>query len=151
MVKSPPSPSRKTLGNKSRMKRLELPVEITRLVLHAKCEGILEFKTSSGNLYEAFFWGKSYNEGEKVLVELDHLSLPLDWEKTFSLNALKEKKLEKLNGEGEYAGYGEIEQVAPIIANFGDIKLNLGNWSNDNRIIGEFIYWRIRRLEVALE
>ncbi len=133
------------------MKRTELPVEITRLTLHDKYEGIVEFKTSSGNIYEAFFWGKSYKVGEKVFVELHHQSLPLDWKKTFSLNPNKEKKLEKLSGECEYAGYGEIEQIDPIIACFGDIKLDLGNWTRDKKIIGEFIYWRINRLEIALE
>lgn len=133
------------------MEKTVLPVEISRLTLHDKSEGIVEFRTSSGNSYEAFFWGKSYGAGESVLIELHHQSLPNRWEKTFSLNVNKEKKLEKLSGECEYAGYGEIEQVDPIIACFGDIRLDLGSWTGDQKVVGEFIYWRISRLEIALE
>ena len=133
------------------MKKIELPVEITQLTPRDKYKGIVEFKTASGNSYEAFFWGKSFKEGEQVLIELQHQSSALDWENAFSLNTTKEKKLEKLNGECEYSGYGEIEKISPIIACFGDIKLNLGNWSSDKKIMGEFIYWRINRLEIALE
>ena len=130
---------------------MQLLVEITQITYWDESEGIVEFKTTSGNVYNAFFWGASFIVGEKRKIKLSHLNLHFEWAEVFNLNSSKEKKLESLNKDCEYIGYGQIEQVKPIIACFGDIKLDLGNWSSDERLIGEYIYWRIDRLEIALE
>ncbi|WP_299821341.1 hypothetical protein [uncultured Pontibacter sp.] len=130
------------------MKINELPVEIIHINYHDEHEGTVKFRTESGNTYEAFLWGNTFEVGEKRKIELSHLNLHFDWEVTFSLNSSKEKRLEKLTKDWGYIGYGQIEQVNPVIACFGDIWLDLGNWTRDEKVIGEFIYWRIERLEV---
>lgn len=130
------------------MKFKELPVEIIHVHNLDEHEGTVTFKTDSGNTYDAFFWGNTFKEGEKRKIELNHLNLYFDWELTFSLNSTKEKRLEKVGKDWEYIGYGQIEQVNPVVACFGDIWLDLGNWTNDEKVIGEFIYWRIERLEL---
>ena len=130
------------------MKLKELPVEITHVNYLDEHEGTVTFKTNEGNSYEAFFWGNTFKVGEKTTIELNHLNLHFDWEETFSLNSSKEKRLEKLRRDWEYVGYGQIEQVNPVVACFGDVYLELGNWTSDEKAIGEFIYWRIERLEV---
>ena len=125
-----------------------MPVEIIHVNYLDEYEGTVTFKTKSDTIYEAFFWGNTFRVGEKRTIEITHLNLHFDWEAIFSLNASKEKRLEMLEKDWEYIGYGQIEQVNPVVACFGDVWLDLGNWTSDKGVIGEFIYWRIERLEV---
>lgn len=98
--------------------------------------------------YKAFCWECGFIKGETRLVRIDHLSLDFDWITVFKENSKLEKKLIKGLQPFDYFGYGQIEQINPVIANFGDFKLDLGDWTNDKGIIGEFIYWLIDRLDI---
>ncbi len=133
------------------MKATEVNVRITGIDLTDRFEGVVHFETQSGKSYDAYFWGADFTIGDERIIELAELSSGFSWEATFSLNAKREKKLKKGSKSGEYVGYGQIEGINPVIANFGDFKLNLGDWTNDKRIIGEYIYWPISRLEVVSE
>jgi len=111
-------------------------------------EGTVQFMIN-GNDYKAFFYGEEYEPGQVIEVEFYHLETPLDWNVIFNENKDKKLRLEKSkNSEWRYYGYGKIKSIAPVIADFGDIQLELGNWTNDPRVIGEFIYWTIDRLDI---
>lgn len=109
------------------------------------------FSLRNGHLYEAFCWECDLIKGETRFVTLDHLSLGLEWMTVFKENSRSEKKLIKGSKSFNYFGYGQIEQIHPVIADFGDFKLELGNWTNDKGVIGEFIYWAIERLDILPE
>ena len=114
-----------------------------------KYEGTAHFKIN-GNDYYAFFYGEDYEFGKDYKVEFDHLEIPLEWDSIFNENKRNERKLVKIdNSEWSYDGYGIIKSINPIIADFGDIQLNIGNWTNDSNVIGEFIYWKIDRLDIS--
>jgi hypothetical protein len=114
-----------------------------------KYEGTVQFEIN-GNDYKAFFYGEEYEPGQDIEVELDHLETPLEWSVIFNENKDKKLRLEKSkNSEWSYYGYGKIKTIAPVIADFGDIQLELGNWTNDPNVIGEFIYWTIDRLDIS--
>ncbi|ADB42919.1 hypothetical protein [Spirosoma linguale] len=125
-------------------------VKIVDLKLTDRYDGIVSFSTESGHVFEAFFWGDNYLIGEERLINLERLSLSYDWMTTFKKNPTCERKLERGPSQCEYFGYGQILQIRPVIADFGDFKLDLGDWTNDDRVINEFIYWHIDRLEIAL-
>ena len=125
-------------------------VKIVDLELTDRYEGIVSFLTKSGHIFQAFFWGDSFSVGEERLINLEHLSLNFDWITAFKENSTYEMKLEKGLDQCEYFGYGQVIQIRPVIADFGDFKLNLGDWANDERVISEFIYWRIDQLRIAL-
>ena len=125
-----------------------LPVEIINVDYLDKYEGTVKFMTESGKVYEAMFWGNTFKPGERREIRFNHSCLKFDWEATFNMNLSKEKKSEKLEKDLEYIGYGQIEQINPVIACFGDIWLDLGSWASDERVINEYIYWRIDRLEI---
>jgi hypothetical protein len=111
-------------------------------------EGTLLFKIGK-NEYKAFYYGEEFSSGEIVKVEFDHLELPLDWDVIFNENADRKLKLEEeTESDWSYCGYGKIISINPIIADFGDIKLDLGEWTHDSKIVGEYIYWKIDRLNV---
>ncbi|WP_299990049.1 hypothetical protein [uncultured Pontibacter sp.] len=126
-----------------------LHVEIIHVNYLDEYEGMVRFKTESSNVYDAMFWGNTFEPGEKRNLKVSQLGQRFNWEKTFSLNPFKEKKLEKLEDGPGYIGYGQIEKLNPVIGCFGDFQLNLGNWTSDERVINEYIYWRIDRLEVS--
>lgn len=97
--------------------------------------------------YRAFSFGYDYKEGSNINVDFVQLEEDLSWEDIFNNNINREKRL-NLTGEWSYDGYGEIISINPVIADFGDIILDLGDWSNDRRIIGEYIFWKIIRLSI---
>jgi|SRR5690606_17694856 len=112
-------------------------------------EGTAHFEIN-GNDYYAFFYGEDYESRKDYEVEFDHLEIPLEWDIIFNENKDKEQKLVKIdNSEWGYYGYGIIKSINPIIADFGDIQLDIGNWTNDSNVIGEFIYWKIDRLDIS--
>lgn len=111
-------------------------------------EGAVTFKTKSEQLMDAFSYGQNFSVGEKAEVELGSLDYDLEWEVIFSNNSQKEKKLKKGQETWSYEGYGEIKSIKPVIIDFGDIELDTGNWTNDEKVIGEFVYWKIDRLDI---
>jgi hypothetical protein len=112
-------------------------------------EGIVKFAIQE-NEYKAFFYRDEFKQGEITKVEFDHLEYPLEWDVIFSENKNKELRIEKVNNsEWIYYCYGKITAIEPVIADFGDIRLELGNWTNDPYVIGEYIYWKIERLDIG--
>ena len=111
-------------------------------------EGIVRFSIQE-NEYKAFFYGEDFLEGESASVEFDQLNYPLEWDVIFNENKQKELRIDKAeDSDWSYYGYGKITAIDPIVADFGDIKLELGNWTNDPKVIGEFIYWKIERFDI---
>ena len=124
-------------------------VQILSVDLMDKYEGTVQFEIN-GNDYKAFFYGGEYEPGQNVEVELNHLVSPLEWNMIFTKNKNKELRIEKSKkSEWSYYGYGKIKSIDPISADFGDIQLELGKWTNDPKVIGEYIYWTIDRLDIS--
>jgi hypothetical protein len=103
----------------------------------------------NGRLYDAFYYGDNFRSGEKANVILTQLGYPLALDTIFGENKRRETKIEKSSqGNWTYHCYGAIKSIKPIIADFGDFQMDLGNWTNDEKVIGEHIYWTIDRLDI---
>jgi len=114
-----------------------------------KYEGTVLFGIN-GNQYKAFFYGEDFQPGQIADVELSHLEYPLVWDAIFRENKDKELKLEaSQESDWAYYGYGRIMKINPVTAYFGDFELELGDWTNDPNVIGEYMYWKIDRLEIS--
>ena len=112
-------------------------------------EGSVLFQIN-GNEYKAFFFGEEFISGESVVATFDHLETSLEWDTIFNKNTQKLKKLvTTTEAEWSYKGYGQIKAINPVVADFGDIQLDLGALSNDPNVIGAYIYWEIERLDVS--
>ena len=124
-------------------------IEVLKVDQTDELDGLLTFRCGQ-NVYNAFYWGYMFRPGERREVSFMQLDYPLKWEAIFGENRKNEIKIEKdkINDAGYYC-YGIIESLQPIIANFGDLRLNIGNWTNDEKVIGEFIYWKIDRLDIS--
>lgn len=112
-------------------------------------EGTVSFETEQGITLEAFSYGEEFEEGEEVDVEIDSLDYDLDWEIIFKENPQKLKKLVKSSDRWSYYGYGEILSIDPVKIDFGSIILETGSWTNDNSLVGEYVYWKIDRLDIS--
>ena len=123
-------------------------VEIVKVNKTDENEGTVTFDIN-GRQYDAFYWGDNFKPGEKANVTLTQLEYPLAWEAIFGENKGRETKIEKSNqGNWIYHCYGTIKSIKPIIADFGDLQMDLGDWTNDEKVVGEYIYWTIDRLDI---
>ena len=107
----------------------------------------VSFKGKNGGIIQAFSYGTEFKIGQKTELELDSISAELEWDVIFSENRKKEIKVER-KGDWEYEAYGKVLSINPVYIDFGEFELNTGNWTNDKKIIGEFIYWKIDRLDI---
>lgn len=123
-------------------------LKVVKIDLTDPYEGIVTFETLAGKQFSAFFWGEKFEINVSYLVSFSSLDYPIEWETNFSGNQAKKKTIENESGECSYLAYGQILSINPIKVDFGDIILELGEWTHDKRVIGEFIFWKIDRLDV---
>ena len=109
-------------------------------------EGTVTFNIK-GITYNAFSFNNDFKEGQEYDVNFTHIPGDTTWDENFNNNSQKMKCLEQ-KGKWAFDGYGQIISINPVVANFGDIELELGDWTNDKRVIGEYIFWRISRLNL---
>jgi len=111
-------------------------------------EGTVSFQIGK-NSYKADSIFDDYPLDQSVDVEFSHFSdIDDPWQKAFDNNPEKKKCLVNTK-DCSYDGFAQIISIHPIKADFGDIILDLGNWSNDERIVGEYIFWPIARLSIS--
>lgn len=101
----------------------------------------------SGNFYSAFAFNFDYKVGDVIDVDFSYIEGSVSWEERFSKNKDKKKCLIH-KGNWAYNGFGQIISINPVIADFGDIKLDLGEFTHDYRVIGKYIYERIEQLNI---
>jgi hypothetical protein len=70
------------------------------------------------------------------------------WDSMFRGNPERRKELVS-RGHWSYDGYGEIISIRPVVVDFGDFRFDVGDFTSDERCIGEFIHVIIDRLELA--
>ena len=85
----------------------------------------------------------------KTEPEFSYLGLEeYSWEQRFSGNPHHDKKLVR-TGDWSYDAYGQIVSIKPVVADFGLVTLEIGDFTNDERCIGEWIVEWIDRLELT--
>ena len=112
-------------------------------------EGTVTFQTESGDILDAFSYGENIVEGEIVDADIYPLVINFDWDTAFTLNANKEQELVKTD-KWSYCGYGKILGIDPVMIDFGSLIFDSGSWTNDRRVIGEYVCMRIDRLDISL-
>jgi hypothetical protein len=110
-------------------------------------EGTVSFRGKKGGIIQAFSYGTEFKTGQKIELELDFIGKELEWNTIFSENPEREIKVE-WKGGWEYEAYGKIMNINPVLIDFGEFELNTGNWTNDKKIIGEYVFWKIERLDI---
>ncbi|MEM6720165.1 MAG: hypothetical protein AAF611_12645 [Bacteroidota bacterium] len=110
-------------------------------------EGTVSFRGKNGGIIQAFSYGVELKERQQIALDLNALYADLEWEIIFSENRDKEIKIER-KGDWEYEAYGIIRTINPVMIDFGEFELDTGNWTNDEKVIGSYVYWKIDRLDI---
>lgn len=90
---------------------------------------------------------EDYQEGEYADVEFSSIEARHEWEEHFGKNTGNMECLAHLK-DWPYDGYGVVVSTNPVVTDFGDIQLDLGNWTNNKNITGAYIYWPILELRM---
>ncbi|MBR6104825.1 MAG: hypothetical protein IKP81_07190 [Paludibacteraceae bacterium] len=106
-------------------------------------------------LGDTLFWAFSYpcpfTEGEKKNVHISFImDDDIDFDIVFSGN--KDKEIKIVNSERSkesYYCYGKVVSINPVIADCGDMFFNLGDLTHDVRVVGEYVYFVIERLDIC--
>ncbi|SEQ08438.1 hypothetical protein [Flavobacterium urocaniciphilum] len=123
-------------------------LKVEKIELFDSNEGEITFTNQNGKQIEAFFWGEKFEIEKRYLVEFSSLDYPLDWSVIFSENKQNLKSLIPENRLCSYLAYGQIKSINPTIVDFGDIVMEINLPTNDEKVIGEYIYWKIDRLDI---
>ncbi len=70
------------------------------------------------------------------------------WDDAVAGNPSHRIVIEPVKGWG-YVGFGRVEQVMPVVINFGQLRMEDPNWSTDERLVGQFVRVPINRLEIV--
>ena len=112
-------------------------------------ESVVTFEINN-KAYCAFGFPVSFEVGKSYRVEFDFLEgIDIEWEVMFSENKHKVKDLIiKSNSTWSYSAYGQILSINPIIVDCGIAEFDLGYFSRDEQLIGEYIFFYIARLYI---
>ena len=112
------------------------------------CDEVTIVFSVRGNKYHAFSGLDDFSPGEVVDVCFTCIDGGCGtWEERFNRNTSHTKSL-VYTGKWSYDGFGQIVALGPVVGDFGDIRLELGDFTHDTRCIGENIYERIDRLDI---
>jgi hypothetical protein len=70
-----------------------------------------------------------------------------DWESAAAGNRSQRMLLEPVRG-WRYAGFGQVLQVMPVVIDFGLLRMEDANWTNDEKLVGRFVRVSIDRLSL---
>ena len=70
------------------------------------------------------------------------------WAQAAADNPGKKRQIEHLRN-WSYAGYGQVLSIMPVVVDFGLIRMEDANWTNDESLLGRFVRIPIDRLEIS--
>ena len=73
---------------------------------------------------------------------------PVAWERATRANPGKKRVLSPVR-RWSYMGYGRVVSVAPVVIDFGLLRMEDANWTTDESLIGRFVRVPVDRLEIA--
>ncbi|MCK4527136.1 hypothetical protein KAW18_07170 [candidate division WOR-3 bacterium] len=116
-------------------------------------EAVVTFSVRDEN-FTAFSYPADFEVGDEVDIEVS-IGIeggPSEWEEMFSGNPDKKKCLiKKKPGNWEYSAYGRVVKIQPLIVDVGPFKLEYGYITHDPRVVGEYVYFEILRLDIFLK
>ncbi|UTA66460.1 hypothetical protein [Emticicia sp. 21SJ11W-3] len=104
----------------------------------------------NGRQLWAFCHTFDFKEGEIAEVNFSFLEEGISESAFWGEN--KENKRDIVTSENNrwrYYCYGQLKSIHPVIIDCGDITFSSGNWLNDERVIGSYVYFVISRLDIS--
>lgn len=95
--------------------------------------------------------GRRAAPGELEGVKLAYVSHePVDWTQARQGNRSRKILLDPQR-HWSYVGYGQVVQIMPAVIDFGVARMEAGDWTNDDSLVGAFVRVQIDRLEIRPE
>jgi hypothetical protein len=104
----------------------------------------------SGKQFWAFCHPCDFNDGEMAEVSFSFIEEEISENAFWTEN--KEQKREIIALEDDkwrYYCYGLLKSIHPTIIDCGAINLSFGDWINDERVVGSYVYFVISRLDIS--
>lgn len=98
----------------------------------------------------AFCHPCDFSEGETAEVYFSFIEEEIS--ETAFWDGNKEQKIELISSENnrwKYYCYGRLKSIHPVIIDCGALHLFFGDWINDERTIGNYVYFVISRLDIG--
>ncbi len=71
-----------------------------------------------------------------------------DWSDARRGNPMRKRDLVHQR-QWSYAGFGRVLEIMPVVVDFGLVRMEDANWSNDESLIGAYVRVAIDRLEIV--
>ena len=101
-----------------------------------------------GKQFWAFCHPCDFIEGEIVNVKLSFIEEEISDIAFWNINKEKGKKIVPSGNRCSYQCYGQIKQIHPLIIDCGSLVLSFGDWIDDIKAIGYYVYFVISRLDI---
>lgn len=91
------------------------------------------------------FWEGEITEAFFNFIE-DDMSESAFWDEN------KDRKKEIISSEKnrcEYYCYGELKSIHPVVVDCGTFSLSFGDWINDEKMIGSYVYFVMSRFDIS--
>lgn len=112
-------------------------------------EAEVTFQAGKGT-YVAFCHPCNFDGEGPQRVRLDCLLADMPTDTMLTGNASRERKLKKReDGRWAYDLYGRIQRLNPLEIDCGDTQIELPRLFRDVRLIGEYIYAHVARLDIS--
>ncbi len=72
------------------------------------------------------------------------------WDAATAGNVDRKLALEHLR-DWSYTGFGRVVQIMPVVIDFGLLQMEDSTWTNDERLVGQFVEIPIDKLEILPE
>ena len=93
------------------------------------------------------FCGSSMSPGQRIEIELEAFSVDSgEWDDIFRANPAKKKALVRLEG-WRYLALGQIVAVNPVVCDCGLIQVAGPIFTHDPRCIGEYVGFKLHRMD----
>jgi len=73
---------------------------------------------------------------------------PVSWEDAARSNPSRRSSIDHVR-DWCYVGYGRVESIMPVVIDFGLLKMEDANWTNDESLVGKYVRISIDRLEIV--
>lgn len=103
----------------------------------------------NGKQFWAFCHPCNFEDGEVVDVCFNFIEEDISEFTFWNENKIQKKEMIKSeNNKCKYYCYGQVKSISPVYIDCGILTLSLGNWTNDEKIIGSYVYFVISRLDI---
>jgi hypothetical protein len=102
-----------------------------------------------GKQFWAFCHPCDFEEGETIQVYFsfieDEVSEPEFWKQN---KENKKEIIQSKDNRSKYYCYGQLKRIHPVIIDCGVLTLSFGDWINDEKTIGNYVYFVMARFDI---